>query len=169
MRLYLLRHGAAEDKLGKEDAARALTKEGREDVAAVAVAVSPLIKRPVRVLSSPYLRAEQTAEVFRETVGAEGKLELTAALLPEGSWAALKGELDRLVEEGAEHVVAVGHNPSLSEMCGAIVSGTPFARVQMKKGAMACFAIDDLHGKMAGELQWMVTPRMVRRLSQEGD
>jgi phosphohistidine phosphatase len=164
MKLYLLRHGEAEDKLGKQDAARALTKEGREDIAAVSMAVAPLIKRPVRVLSSPFLRAEQTAELFREAVAADHKLDLTAALLPEGSWPALKAELDRLVEEGAQSVVAVGHNPSISEMCGAIVAGSPSVRVQMKKGAIACFEVDDLHGRAAGELQWMLTPRTVRSM-----
>lgn len=166
MRLYLLRHGEAEDKLGVDDAARALTKKGREDIAAVAVAVSPLLKRPVRVLSSPYLRAEQTAEVFREAADTEQKLRLTAAMLPEGSWAALKAELDRMVEEGVESVVAVGHNPSISEMCGAIVGGSSSVRVQMRKGAIACFDIDDLHGRFAGELRWMVTPKAVRSLGR---
>jgi len=162
MRLYLLRHGAAEDKLGKPDAARALTKEGREEVAAIAVAVAPLVKRPFRVLSSPYLRAEQTAEVFREAARAEEKLLLTDALLPEGSWAALKGELEKLAAEGVEAVVAIGHNPSISEMCGTIVGGSPEVRVQMKKGAIACFEVDDLDGRPAGELQWLLTPRTVR-------
>jgi phosphohistidine phosphatase len=166
MWLYLLRHGEAEDKFDKEDAARALTKEGREDVAAVALAVSPLLKRPARVLSSPYLRAEQSAEVFRETAGVEEKLVLTAALKPEGSWGALKAELDRLVDEGVDAVVAVGHNPSMSEMCGAIVGGSAEVRLQMKKGAIACFRVDELHGRTPGELHWMVTPRMVRSLGK---
>ena len=132
----------------------------------MAVAVSPMVKRPLHVLSSPYLRAEQTAEVFRETAGIDRKIELTAALLPEGSWGALIAELDRLVEAGVENVVAVGHNPSISEIAGMIVGGSAFVRVQMKKGAMACFNVDELHGKVAGELQWMITPRMVRSLAR---
>ncbi len=165
MRLYLLRHGAAEDKLGKSDAARALTKEGREDIAAVAVAVAPLLKRPLRIITSPYLRAEQTAEVFREVARAEEKLRLTEAMLPEGAWGALKPELEKLVEEGVHSVVAVGHNPSISQMCGMIVGGSDGVRIQMKKGAIACFEVDTLHGRPAGELRWLLTPRTVRSMA----
>jgi phosphohistidine phosphatase len=166
--LYLLRHGQAEEKAGKDDAARALTKAGREDVASVAMAVAPLLHRPLRILSSPYLRAEQTAEIFRETAAAAQKLEPCEQMLPESSWGALRPLLERLAGEGAGAIIAVGHNPSISEMCGTIVGGAGEVRIPLSKGAMACLEIDNLHGRPAGELKWLITPKTVRATASKG-
>ena len=169
MWLYLLRHGEAEEKPGKDDAARALTKAGREDVTTVALAVAPLLHRPLRILSSPYLRAEQTAEIFRETAAAAQKLEPCDQMLPESSWAELRAVLDKLAAQGAGAIIAVGHNPSISEMCGTIVGGAGDVRIPLSKGAMACLEIDNLHGRPAGELKWLITPKTVRANTSKGE
>ena len=69
MRLFLVRHGSAEEKAGRADSERALTQEGRHEVASVCPAIAAALEPPTRLLSSPYLRAEQTAEILRETLG----------------------------------------------------------------------------------------------------
>lgn len=158
MRLYLVRHGHAEDKAGKEDAARALTPAGRRDIAAVASYIAHGLESPVRVLSSPYLRAEQSAEILREALRLEGKLHATEALLPESDWPALRAHLLELEAGGVRSVIAVGHNPSISMICASIIAGSSDARIELPKGAVACIELDSFESRQPGDLRWLVTP-----------
>lgn len=162
MRLYLVRHGAAEEKAGRRDAARALTSDGREDMALVATALGGSVERPLKIVSSPYLRAEQSAEVLREALQLQEKIEPSDALLPESDWAALRDVLKGYEAAGVRTVVAVGHNPSISLMCVRIFAGTEEAALELSKGAAACFDLDNLHGRPAGQLRWLVTPHALR-------
>jgi phosphohistidine phosphatase len=162
MRLFLVRHGQAEDKPGKEDAARALTAQGRSDIAAIAPLLASGLERPLRLLSSPYLRAEQTAEILRERLAIPEKLAATQALLPESDWSALRPLLEEFATEGVRCLIAVGHNPSISQMCGRIAGGSDEVRIALSKGAVACLLVDDLQGRPAGELLWLVTPSVLR-------
>jgi len=162
VRLYLVRHGAAEEKLGKNDAERSLTAEGRDDLLVVADRLRGAVEHPLRLLSSPYLRAEQTAEILRERLSIKEKIVATNALLPEADWGQLRAVLAPLVAQGAANVLAVGHNPSISVMIATIVAGDEDARISMAKGAAACLEVDDLHGRPAGELKWLLTPRALR-------
>lgn len=168
MRLFLVRHGAAEEKLGKGDPERALTKEGREEVALVAPVLKAALDEPLKLLSSPYLRAEQTAEVLREKMELDEKIAPTDALLPESDWSALRGILETFERDGVKAVVAVGHNPSIELMVSRIVAGEDDARISMPKGAVAYLEVDRLHGRPAGELKWLVTPKALRAKKKDG-
>lgn len=150
------------EKLGKSDAERALTTQGRDDTILVADRLRGALEEPLRLLSSPYLRAEQTAEILRERLGINQKIAPTNALLPEGDWGQLRPVLEPMLAEGVAAAVAVGHNPSISLILAKIVSGSEDARLSMAKGAAACIELDNLHGRPAGELKWLVTPRVLR-------
>jgi phosphohistidine phosphatase len=163
VRLYLVRHGAAEDKGGRPDAERALTAQGREDVAIVASAIGPTVERPLNLVSSPYLRAEQTAEVLREALRFPEKIEPSDALLPESNWPKLRDVLARQEAAGVHTIIGVGHNPSISQICATILSGSDEVGLDFAKGAVACLDLEDLQGRPAGSLRWLVTPHMVRR------
>lgn len=162
MRLFLVRHGTAEDKGGGSDAERALTPEGREEVADVSGSIRAAMDEPAALLSSPYLRAEQTAEVLRERLKLAAKLRATDALLPEGGWDALRPVLEDLHRQGVRAVIAVGHNPSISMMVGEALSREDGASIAMAKGAVACLDLDDLRRRPAGALKWLVTPKSLR-------
>jgi phosphohistidine phosphatase len=162
MRLFLVRHGSAEEKLGRPDPERALTDEGRKEVAAVSPAIAAALDPPTRLLSSPYLRAEQTAEILRESLGLDAKIQASEALLPDSDWPALREALQALSATGAKSFVVVGHNPSISMIAAAICAGDENGRIGFAKGAVACIDIDDLGGRPAGELRWLVTPKALR-------
>lgn len=162
MRLFLVRHGSAEDPAGRADPERALTDEGRREVAEVSGAIAAAMEAPIEVLSSPYLRAEQTAEVLREILGIKPKLRATDAMLPDSDFGALRPALADLGARGTRTVIAVGHNPSISIMVGQAVAGGDGARVAMAKAAVACIDLDDLNGRAAGELRWLISPKAVR-------
>jgi len=166
VRIYLVRHGHAEEKAGKDDAARALTAAGRRDIAAAAPCVAASLDRPLRVICSPYLRAQQSAEILRELLRIEERLQVSEALLPESDWGALREVLERFEEEGVRSVIAVGHNPSISQICASIVAGSPEARIELSKGSVACLEVDNLHGRPPGDLRWLVTPSLLALASQ---
>jgi phosphohistidine phosphatase len=162
MRLFLVRHGTAEEKANGADAARALSPEGRREIEMVSGAIGASLEPPVEVLSSPYLRAQQTAEVLRERLKLPSKLRPTDALLPESDWLALRPALADLDGRGARTVIAVGHNPSISLMVGAVVTDHGSARVAMAKGAVACIDLGGLRSGAVGELRWLITPKSLR-------
>src|SRR5690348_1434062 len=83
MEIYLLRHGIAGD--ASSDAERALTAEGREKLARVMKRARQAGVVPGVILSSPYRRAVETAEIAAEVLGYEGKIVRVRALLSEAS------------------------------------------------------------------------------------
>src|SRR5262249_54870533 len=86
MQIYLLRHGIAENaRPGQADAERALTGEGRDKLRRVLKRARLADVSPAVVLSSPYRRAIETADVAVEIFGYQGKVVLTRALVPEAS------------------------------------------------------------------------------------
>ena len=107
-----MRHGPAEDHAPSgRDFDRQLTPAGR---ARTEQTVRDLVKRgerPKRVLSSPLIRAVQTAEIVRSILDLEGAVQLREELAPGGPSLELMREL---VEGGAKRVLLVGHEPDVS-------------------------------------------------------
>lgn len=108
--LFLMRHGPAEDgSLSGRDFDRALTSSGRQCVERVAEALRERGERPGRLLSSPLVRARETAEIVARTLNLD--LEVDHQLAPEGDLVqAARGELTR----GTASVMLVGHEPDMS-------------------------------------------------------
>src|ERR1035441_9919147 len=95
MELYLFRHGIAEEAApGQSDAKRALTDEGRKKTAEVVAAARRAGVEPSLIVSSPYVRAVETAQIAVEGFGYKGEIIRTETLVPFGSpdkvWAELR-------------------------------------------------------------------------------
>jgi phosphohistidine phosphatase len=153
MQIYLLRHGIAEDaRPGTSDADRALTPEGKEKLRRV-------LKRagitPSLILSSPYKRAVETAEIAAEVLGYSGKVVRVEALVPGGSPYAVWDELRARKEETA--VLLAGHEPLMSSIV-ALLLDCPALQVDMKKAALVRVDCEKLGPKPGGILKWMLTP-----------
>jgi phosphohistidine phosphatase len=153
MQIYLLRHGIAEDaRPGGSDADRALTPEGKEKLHRV-------LKRtgiePSLILSSPYKRAVETAEIASEVLGYAGKVVRIEALVPNGSPYAVWDELRARKDEIA--VLLAGHEPLMSAIV-AFLLGCPSLQVDMKKAALVRIDCDKPGAKPGGVLKWMLTP-----------
>jgi phosphohistidine phosphatase SixA len=127
VRLILVRHAKAAS--GEPDELRPLTPEGRDAAAALGAELAAL--QPDAVLSSPLLRARETAQPIAEAAGLE--LELDARLSPGASLP----DFHAAVAGHGETVVVVGHQPDLSrvvyELTGADVPFRPgaFAEVTL--------------------------------------
>src|SRR5208283_4502871 len=115
MNLYILRHGIGTEPDARafaKDADRPLTSEGKRKLGQVAGAMEALELSFDLILSSPYLRARQTAEIIAEALKARKRLEISDSLTPGGSTKKLVELLNRL-QPSPENVLLVGHEPYL--------------------------------------------------------
>ena len=157
MDLLLLRHGTAEDHghpLG--DGARALVEKGRHQSRNAGKFLARIGCLPEIVLTSPLVRARQTAEEFCAAAGIGEPVEagwLACGMDPESALEELRayGEFGR--------VMIVGHEPDFSELIGHLV-GAGAGRVRMKKGGVALVR---LYGTLHwGELRFLLPPKTMR-------
>lgn len=150
MEIYLLRHGIAEN--GHPDAERKLTDEGKERLRKV---LKRSGAKPSLILSSPYRRAMETAEVAKDALGYEGEIERADALTPDGSAAEVWEEIRAHRTE--EAILLASHEPLMSATV-AYFLGAPGVQVDMKKAALVRIDVDRFGPHPAGVLKWMLTP-----------
>jgi len=163
MDLYILRHGLAEEQSNTgRDRDRALTPEGKEKTRAAGKALRKLDTEFDLVLSSPFVRAWQTAEIIVTELDCENKLQKCDAL---SSGAAIDEVLETIKKlEGAyESVLLVGHEPDLSRLISILLSGSLDVAVTMKKGGLAKLACATAEAGGAC-LEWLLTPKHLCRL-----
>src|SRR5438034_8499100 len=161
MIIYFLRHANAGERVNnpKKDEKRALDQIGIEQCGNVGRALAALDTRVEVIISSPLKRAAQTASLVGNEMGYEGKLQLADALRPEASFADFRKLLDKYAKY--ESVMAVGHNPNLSEFLGRAISENGCeAMVDLKKGGVARVEME----RNSGVLHWCLTPKALRQL-----
>jgi phosphohistidine phosphatase len=129
MKLYVMRHGPAEDQSDSGlDGDRALTASGRERVRAVAKLLVDLGEAPLAVITSPLVRAVQTAEivaVVTQLGQGHGSVEVRREMSPSGDTSSL---VDALLAEGRKRAMVVGHEPDLGELVTALLGKNSFRR-----------------------------------------
>ena len=142
--IWLLRHGDAED--GTPDAERPLTEKGREQARAVGAALKALGVELDACLTSPKVRAADTASIACEALGVEPQLE------PKLSGGPFDAEA--LAAGLGDDVLLVGHDPDFSMAVHSLTG----AQVRMKKGGLA--------GIEKGELMVLLRPRELRKIAR---
>jgi phosphohistidine phosphatase len=154
MKLYFLRHGRADRSawMGM-DFERPLTEEGKERMAQEADTIHHLDLGLDAILTSPLLRAFQTAEIVAERLNALDLLVVDERLEPGFG----PGDLAEILEEypQADEIMLVGHEPDFSETIGYLIGG---GTIVCKKGSLARVDLIDA-GPMAGELVWLIPPK----------
>lgn len=164
MDLYLMRHGIAVPAPGPgihSDRERSLSSKGTKRLRKAAKGLLALRLSFDRILTSPLLRAQQTAKIVAEVLNTENRIEEIAELAPEGSVQKLLSSL--AAYRGAKRILLVGHQPLLGETALLLLSGGNGAEVDLKKGGICCIEADDLPPKKA-VLRWLLTPRQLRLL-----
>ena len=158
MDVYILRHGIAEDlSSGGSDAERALTPKGRQKLRQVLRLARAAAIRPSVILTSPLVRAVQTAEVAAAIFAYRREVVRTNALLPTASPQAIWQELRSRKNEPA--LLLVGHEPLLSQVVGYLL-GTPGLRVALKKAGLVRIHIESFSAAPSGTLQWLLSPKL---------
>jgi phosphohistidine phosphatase len=158
MEIYILRHGIAEDAPpGQPDSERSLTSDGRKKLRSVLRAAASAGVAPSLILTSPYKRAVQTAQLAAEILDYKGELLRTKALEPNS---APKGVWDEIrVHKDEARILLAGHEPLFSRLT-AYLLGSPNLQVDFKKGAIACIELDRFPAEPHGVLRWMLTPKL---------
>ncbi|HVP30735.1 MAG TPA: phosphohistidine phosphatase SixA [Myxococcota bacterium] len=160
MRLYVVRHGKAED-VGPDgtDSSRRLTEEGRREFRRAADGLASLGIRLDHLFTSPLPRAKETAEILAESLGGPDP-ELASGLGPGASERAIL----ELVAGTGDEVAIVGHEPTLGQLVSLAVFGRPSGGTPLRKGGAACLEFERGPAPGRGVLGWLLTPKQLRRL-----
>ena len=165
MKLYVIRHGAACDRASfarsrRPDSERPLTPDGRDKMRASARGLRVLVKSFDRILTSPYARASETADIVARVF--EGpQPEPLEALTPGGR---SDDVLATLRHGDAQSIAMVGHEPDLSMLIAWFVTGSSTPFCELKKGGVCLLEWDRTPAAGEAKLQWISSPKLLRRM-----
>ena len=156
MRLFLLRHGIAEDgSPGRCDFDRALTEEGRAELAPIARGMRRLKVAPDPILTSPLVRARQTAEIVAHVLGSA--VEIVDELSSGADFDVFRRLLQRY---DVPALMLVGHEPDFSGAAAAFV-GAELGALVLKKAGLIRIDVQGRPEPGAGRLRWLLTPKQL--------
>ena len=166
MKIWILRHGVAEPPAPEGlDFERALTLEGKKELASVARAMKRVRIEPNVLLTSPLRRAKETAEIVRETLQCPAAVE-TPALIPN---AAPERAWSEIVKYGVEaRVLVVGHQPNLGKLIGYVLGCD--LQLDLKKAGLVCLEATQPSGQPGAPknraLRWVLSPKLISKLGK---
>ena len=163
MNIFILRHGIAIEAGSpgiNKDADRILTPKGERKIWQVADAIAALEISFDLILTSPYLRARQTADIVAEGTESKKRVLETDHLTPAGSARKLIEQLAGMKPASGD-VLLVGHEPYLSELIALLIAGDTPVHVTMKKGGLCKLNVDALQYGRCAVLEWLLTPKQM--------
>lgn len=165
--LYIVRHGIAEPKGGIADADRRLTEVGVRRFRRAALGLKRLGIVPDVILSSPLIRAEQTAQLLVAVLAPELAVEIYPPLAPGNQISEVLAGLRAY--RRARHIMLVGHQPDLGELASHLLTGSAsVVSLPFKKGGVAAIEVTALPPHNAGNLEWFMAPRQLRAIARGG-
>ncbi len=154
MQLYFIRHGLADRSAQeRDDFDRRLTSEGRKKMEETARRLRYIGFRPDSLLSSPFVRALQTAEIVADVLGLRERLVVDDRVDPAFDTKRLRSILSEY--SNAEGIALVGHEPSFSTVVGELIGG---GMVVCKQGSVARVDLETAESNH-GELAWLLQPQ----------
>ena len=155
--LYVVRHGIAVGRESPvEDAFRPLTTKGRRRFRKTAKAFSRVARKLDLILTSPLVRAVQTAEILA-SAAKHGEVAVLEELDPQVPVETLV-EAVAMRTNGAKAVALVGHEPQLSELIAALAGVAP-EELDLKKGAIVRLDMDDPSETGTADPRWTLNPK----------
>jgi phosphohistidine phosphatase len=164
--LYIMRHGIAVERAATtvmDDAKRPLTPEGKQKMRDIA---SGLVRAGLEadwIVSSPLVRAVETAEIVGEAQSSKPPMDLCDALAPGCDPQALITFLAK--RPNRRRVVVVGHEPDMGELAARLIGAGRNANVPFKKGGCCLVTFSEFPPKAPGRLVWWLSPRILRKLA----
>lgn len=166
MNLIIVRHALAEDreefaKKNLEDSLRPLTAKGRKKMIKMMEWVSPLLGEVDMIVTSPYLRAVETAQLL-QSYWKKLDIKEVAELVPHSPPVAFMKWLKAHAKD-KKNVLMVGHDPHLSLFLSYLLAGKNESFIELKKSGIALVEIGsfaDIETSSA-RLLWLAQPRMV--------
>lgn len=157
--IYLIRHAVAEERGDQwpDDSKRPLTGEG---IAKMRKAARGLVRLDVAfdvVLTSPLVRARQTADIVAAAFDDRPPMVVVESLSPDASFPAVLADLEK--QSRRTRIALVGHEPSIGEIAARI--GGLRHPLEFKKGAVCRIDVKSLPPAGAGKLRWLMTAKML--------
>ena len=163
MQIYIVRHGIAIDRADPKsppDPERYLTEDGVEKTKQVAKGVVAMGASADLLLSSPYVRAMQTAEIFADQLEySRQKIRRTDLLLPGAETSMLFRELAK--DKQSSTIFLFGHAPHLDEVI-ATALGSKHHITSLKKAGVALLELKRI-SPPSGEILWLAPPKLLRK------
>jgi len=163
--LYIMRHGLAAARGGAgfaDDAQRPLLPEGKEKMSEIAEGLKRAGLEFDWVVSSPLVRAIETAKIIAESLGSTGAVDVCDAMRPGGSPEEVIAFLAK--RPGRTRVLMVGHEPDLSELAGRLIGAGSHTHLAFRKGGCCLISFEEFPPRGPGRLEWWLTPRLMRKL-----
>ena len=163
---YIMRHGIAVTRGSAgfaDDSKRPLTPDGKQKVRGISEGLIRLGFDVDWIVTSPLVRAVETAEIVAESLGPNIPLDFCDALRPGGSAEALVSFLAK--QANRRRVLAVGHEPDLSDLAARLMGAGRNANLGFKKGGCCLISFTEFPPKSPGQLVWWLTPRILRKLA----
>lgn len=167
MDCVLMRHGIAveRDEWKGSDGDRPLTERGAKRVAQVTSGLKWLGIQPTIILSSPFIRAVETAKVVHDLLRVRLALRMVDELLPDAHPEQLLSVLQELPPESC--VLCVGHEPHLGTATGMMLAGKPSTAFPFKKAGACLIEMPAPPKASRGSLQWWMGPAQLRALGKK--
>jgi len=162
--LYLIRHGFAAERgdAWPDDSKRPLTERGMSRLRKSAQGLARLGVSFDVVLTSPLVRARQTAEIVAGAFDPHPPLVNVEGLVPGGGYQAVLADLEKHSKRA--HIALVGHEPGIGELAARLI-GTRHP-IEFKKGAICRIDLERLPPGGPGSLRWFLTPKILRSLDR---
>jgi phosphohistidine phosphatase len=163
-KLYVVRHGVAEERgeAWPDDSKRPLTSDGISKLKKSARGLARVGVTFDVMLTSPLVRAKQTAEAIASAYDPRPPIVVVDSLSPEGSYQGLLIDLEK--QSRRSNIALVGHEPSIGEFA-ARLAGSRHA-LPFKKGAVCRIDVETLPPGGPGSLRWFLTPRIMRSVKK---
>jgi phosphohistidine phosphatase len=162
--LYFVRHGLAEERgdAWPDDTKRPLTEEGMSRLRKAVRGLSRIGVAIDVVLTSPLVRARQTADIVAGGLDPRPSIVNVDSLAPAGSYAAVLADLEKHSRKC--RLALVGHEPMMGELAARLVGSRH--PIEFKKGGVCRIDVENLPPAGPADLRWMLTPKILRALKK---
>jgi phosphohistidine phosphatase len=166
MEIYLLRHGEAvvRGTPGYPNDDRPLTEDGIVKITEAARGIAEIVGKIDVIVSSPLIRALDTAKIAAEALGYDKKIITTEYLVPGYPQRSLFGFLKEY--NNKDKIMLTGHEPHLGYLASFML-GTTERIIEFKKGGICRIDIKEFPPDRKGKLIWHLTPKQLRLLANQ--
>jgi phosphohistidine phosphatase len=164
----MIRHAIAVGEGSPEyddDSQRPLTDKGKKKMRQIAKGLRAIGVEFDLILSSPYVRATETAEILADVFKMKKEIQFSDNLVPMGNPELLIAEMNEKYTTSS--IVLVGHEPFLSALIGLLVSENVHIDMTMKKGGVCRLSSVDLHHTQKATLEWLLTPGILVEIGEK--
>jgi phosphohistidine phosphatase len=160
--IYLIRHGVAEERgeAWPDDTKRPLSQDGMSRMRQIARALQRLEVGLDVIVTSPLVRARQTAEIVAGGLDPHPHIVTADSLALGTAPAAVLSDLEKQAKR--DRIALVGHEPGIGELAARLVGSRH--PIPFKKGAVCRIDVEGLPPAGPGDLRWLLTPRILRAI-----